>query len=106
MAVGSGVREVWFLGAKASQGTNCSIDRSDVFKDRSYLFLKHHGGETTREPARRGAVHDKVDLFFSHPTPGLTRGWTRCFNILIGRRNGRFRDLAFYNDILPAFRSQ
>jgi len=55
--------------------------------------------------ARSGAVHDKVDLFFSHPTPGLTRGWTRCFNILIGRRNGRFRDLAFYNDILPAFRS-
>lgn len=50
-------------------------------------------------------MHDKVDLFFSHPTPGLTRGWTRCFNILIGRRNGRFRDLAFYNDILPAFRS-
>lgn len=57
-------------------------------------------GQGDNERQRWRAVHDMVDLFFFTP-PAMTHGgWTRCFNILIGRRNGRFRDLAFYNDIL------
>lgn len=40
-------------------------------------------------------------FIFFHTTRHDPRGLdARCFNILIGRRNGRFRDLAFYNDIL------
>lgn len=64
--------------------TNCSVDRSDVFKGRSYLFLKHHDArrrDNESGPGARseGAVHDKVDLFFSHPTPGLSQGLDEVF---------------------------
>lgn len=31
---------------------NCTNDQSNVFEDRSYLFLKHHGRETTRGTER------------------------------------------------------
>lgn len=35
-----------------SARTNCSNDQSNVFEGRSYLFLKHHGRETTRGTER------------------------------------------------------
>lgn len=39
-------------------------------------------------------------IFFTPHATRTPRGWMRCFNILIGRWNGRFRDSPFYNDIL------
>ena len=52
-----------------------------------------------QEEGERGCAWHGRFIFFTPPATAHG-GWMRCFNILIGRRNGRFRDLAFYNDIL------
>lgn len=44
----------------------CSNDQSNVFEGRSYLFLKHHGRETTRGTERGCAWQGRFIFFTPH----------------------------------------